>query len=219
MHGARGFIAGAGASMSLVAAAVSALFVVSAVIAVRGWPGIAPSQDAGAPLVLDEGDALPGGAPAAPAEQAPILLASDDTTPVTARQLPLRRAPRLHRPGRTRPSPDTTGGISSPAPAATPEVPSVTRPIRDPVDQAGDALEPAAPGSGGVVGGPTDAVGDTVAGIGAGVGGVVEPVAPRSSRSIEDVTSAVGETVTDAGAVVDDLLTGLLGALVPPPPA
>ncbi|HEV2999597.1 MAG TPA: hypothetical protein VGW75_02565, partial [Solirubrobacteraceae bacterium] len=56
----RAWLASAGASMSLVAAAVSALFVVSAVIAVQGWPGVDPEDDV--PSVV-----LSGGLPAAQA--------------------------------------------------------------------------------------------------------------------------------------------------------
>ncbi len=45
MRFTRASVASAGASMSLVAAAVSALFVVSAVVAVQGWPGVNPEDD------------------------------------------------------------------------------------------------------------------------------------------------------------------------------
>ena len=45
MRVTRAFVASCGAGLSLVAASVAALFVLSAVVAVRGWPGINPDND------------------------------------------------------------------------------------------------------------------------------------------------------------------------------
>src|SRR5687767_4215797 len=91
MRGSRTFLASAGASMSLVAAAVSALFVVSAVIAVQGWPGVDPEDDVPA-LVLSDvplpsapapDTATTASAPGTPDAATPIVLAGGPT-PATA---------------------------------------------------------------------------------------------------------------------------------------
>ncbi|MDQ3739597.1 MAG: hypothetical protein M3389_01515, partial [Actinomycetota bacterium] len=65
--------------MSLVAAAVSALFVVSTVIAVQGWPGVDPENDVpnlvlAEDVPLAENAAAPTGAGAAPAAPAPAAI-------------------------------------------------------------------------------------------------------------------------------------------------
>src|SRR5688500_6739027 len=77
MQSTRAYVASLGAGMSLIAAAVSALFVLSTVVAVNGWPGIASDDDLGSITLSRELAAADGGTPAPVATAAAAAAAGD----------------------------------------------------------------------------------------------------------------------------------------------
>ena len=209
MRSTRALVGSVGAGLCVVAAAVTVLFVLSAVVAVRGWPGIDPEDDVPRVTLADAARAsspdapVAAGAPVAAAASAagpaPIVLGGAGDAPAPSRSGGTSRRPAT---GDAAPVPATGG------PAATPQ-PGTSAPA-----PVGDA--PIAPGA------PlADAIRDT----GDTVGGVTDPVAPGSGQAVTQATDTVADTVDGPGRIVEkaaqgdvagtvDEVTGTAGGLV-----
>lgn len=207
----RGFVASAGASVCLIAAASLSLFSVSTVVAFSGWPGLSPSAEpmafravlATEPTARDPAARTKAPARAAGTPQA-IVLASAPAAP--------RRAPGARRPDRgraatppretaaSRPDLATTTRPASGTAPADPSAPPVPAPSR-PGSVAGDAVRDV-----------TGDVGDTVTGVTGGTAKTLEPVSPGAAKTVDDVGRALDGTLRGvgrgAGAAVDRLLGG-----------
>lgn len=183
--------------MSLVAAAVSLLFVVSAIVAVRGgWPGIGPQDDAPGLVLTDS----PSGRPApAGVTVAPAAATAGDATVVLGREA----------------GPGAARRGSSRGPSNTPDVPGqngpgTTAPVGGSAPSQGTA--PAAqtppstpPGtSPSLVRDTTTAVGETVRDAGNAVGGTVDTVAPGGGEPIRNTANTVADAVEQVGGAVQN---------------
>ena len=230
MRVTRAFVASCGAGMSLVAAAVSLLFVLSTVVAVRGWPGIDPEDDVPR-LVLSDRISTPsggdGGAVTTPTAAAAdagdgagaIVLGAPGAGATAGRTTaggpPARRtpggSPRNGQGGSANRGPATSAPSSSapaapgPASGPAPIESSPTAPAADAVRDTGDALAPATdPVSPGTAQSTTDDVADAIE----GGGRVAEQVLPQAAPVVERTAEAVGTTaqpVADAvGALTGD---------------
>ena len=239
MQSTRAFVASLGAGMSLVAAAVSALFVLSTVVAVQGWPGIATEDDLGSVTLSRELAAAETGAPAAatpaaaPTAGAIVLgagtgAAASPGTPGTTggrRDGAVPAAPGTGAaPGVPGVDPGArSGAVPSSAPSgggatgtqARPDTPasSPTAPVADAIRDTGRDLgtttEPVVPGSGSAVQQTTDAVADVVE----GGGSVVQQVIPPAAPVVGEVSERTGTAVRDTGSVVDGA-TSAVGSLL-----
>jgi len=212
MRPTRAFLASAGAGLSLVAAAVSVLFVFSAVVAVKGWPGMDPDNDV--PTLVLSGALPPAaeGAGTGATEASPAAGAGDrDPEPIVLGGSDRADADR----GAARR--DGGGGPDARVPARTPgsgDAPSASG------GSGGGQPSPGQPTpSTGTVGdetgsspAPAPAVTDTAAGVveggGQAVGGATETVAPPVSGAVESVTGDAGGAVQDTGAAVDSATQG-----------
>jgi hypothetical protein len=177
--------------MSLVAAAVSVLFVVSAIVAVRGWPGIDPQDDVPR-LVLSDGPSARPGAPGV-ALTAPVAGA----TPIVLGDTPAPAG-----------APGT--GPSSRGPAGTPAVPGQDAPAETPGVTGAAPSQASGPGPRPPAADPgttpiretTGAVAETVRDTGAAVGGTVDTVAPGGGEPIRQTATAVADVVEQVGGGV-----------------
>ena len=191
MRVTRAFVGSVGAGLCLVAAAVTVLFVLSAVVAVRGWPGIDPENDVPR-VTLADALARVLGRRRRPAAR-----------PVAVAASPARRgADRPRR--RSRPAVTTTGARRRAAVARRARRQTTLPPARTP----GPAPAPGAAGSAsrrsfpGDPAAPQDAgrpVAETIRDTGEAVGGVTDPVAPGSGQAVTQVTDAVADTVDGDG--------------------
>jgi hypothetical protein len=222
----RAFVASVGAGLCLIAAAVVALFVVSAVVAVRGWPGIDPENDVPRVTLADGralGDADAGGpvAVTATAGTTPIVLGGAGTPGATTRT----RGDRVDRSGPgsapvSQPSLPATPGAPAPAgqpqPSAGADRPASTSNAPAPATgDGGDTGRPAPATPGSTVTQVTDGVADTVQGVGNTVGGPVQQTTERAGEAVRNTGSAVDSaTQGDVAGAVDSVgkaVDGLLG--------
>jgi hypothetical protein len=203
MRVTRAFMASCGAGLCLVAASVAVLFVVSAIVSVRGWPGMDPADDVPHVRLAE----APGrdGAPHGDAGAVAVSAANGDAVPIvlggSAAPAPAAAAPGDGSPRRgserSRQVAPTDGDGQAPAvrapvrergPAAAgnaPELPSpTTRPRPTP---AATVTTPAA-----------DAIRDR----GEDAADAADEVVPGTGRSVRDVTDAVAGTVQDTGQAV-----------------
>jgi hypothetical protein len=210
--------------MSLVAAAVSLLFVLSTVVAVNGWPGIDPDNDVprirlsdafnttgGASDVQPAAAATPGAVIAAPI----VLGASGLGTAATARGQRGDGGRGASTPSGTNPA-RSAAPSTTPTPAGSTPAPSqpsnggggpsnpVAETVRDTGNVVGEAAKPVSPTASSVVTQTTDSVADTVEGTGPRVGEAVPPAAPV----VDDVTGRAGEAVRQTGTAVDSVTKG-----------
>lgn len=190
MRVTRAFVGSVGAGLCLVAAAVTVLFVLSAIVAVRGWPGIDPEDDVPQVMLAEAG--LAGAAGMTPAGDTPLAVAASagDATPLVlgapagaggdagGTAAPRRPGARGDgTPGAGGTTTSGTAGGSAPArpaspSASAPAAPSASPPpasalagaIREAGDQLGGAVDPVAPGTGPPVTQVTDTVAGTVDG-------------------------------------------------------
>jgi hypothetical protein len=194
MRVTRALVGSVGAGLCLVAAAVTALFILSAVVAVRGWPGIDPENDLPrvtlAESSLASADAaVPAGGPVAAATSAgapdPIVLGGAPSGGEGASEAAPRRSATRR--------PAATGDGTAPGPAA-------------PSPQAG-TTSPSAPGAGAPApaGSP---VAETIRDTGETAGGVTDPVAPGSGPAVTQVTDTVADTVGGTGRAVEKAVPG-----------
>src|SRR3954471_11658550 len=168
MRVTRGLFASLGASGSVTAAGAVALLVLSTVVGVRGWPGVASVRVAPATLVAAQQDS------AAPREQRAgrpstrrvrHLLAATEPPPrrATARRgAPVRAtAPATSQPSQaTPPQPVAPADASAPSASGAPAAPP-SAPVADAVRQTGAAVAPVTD----TVTQATETVTDTVDGI------------------------------------------------------
>jgi hypothetical protein len=235
MRVTRAYVGSVGAGLCLVAAAVVALFVLSAVVAVRGWPGIDPEDDVPQVTLADGRAASPGG-DAADGTPVAVAAALDGTTPIVLGGAGAPGASPDAR-GRTRrdggrgtgdvdqtpaPSP-APGGSATPQAGGSPGAPSTPStpgsPLADAIRETGDGVagttDPVLPGSGSAVTQVTDTVADTVEGGGQAAGGAVQQVTERSGQAVRTTGSAVegvaGGDVAGAVENVGKAVDGLLG--------
>jgi hypothetical protein len=217
MRVTRAFLASAGAGLSLVAASVTVLFALSALVAVRGWPGIAPDGDGDRVTLADArlasaptggGDGAPGLAPAS----APIVLGGRAEPAAAGSDAPSR--PRRGRTGGAR-----RIGITSPGgPAPAGRTPSA------PATGPGAAAAPA-PSSGGRTSGGsgeqapraapveevTDTAARTVRGAGDAVGDTTDEVAPGAGEPVRRTTDRAAQAVQNAGKAADQAVQNVTG--------
>jgi hypothetical protein len=242
MRVTRAFVASCGAGLSLVAASVAALFLLSAVVAVRGWPGINPSDDvphvtlADAQLTNADDGAAVAVAASAGAGLAPIVLggadpaAGDGTSARSRRGGRADRTSRVAMPGQGA-RPTLVGGIppaGGPGASQPAGQPSRPRPnlvndttsgaaevIRDTGSDAGNTTEPAAPGSGSAATQVAGAVADTVDDAGrAAAGGAGQAVTDSTADAVRDTGQAVDKvTAGDVGGAVDEVTSAVGGLL------
>jgi hypothetical protein len=187
--------------MSLVAAAVSILFVFSTIVAVRGWPGIDPeddvpglvlsesvqaADDAAAPAVATPVAAAPGAAPG------PIVLGGPDATGNDGTASPPRTAAGGPSPGGDGGAGgDVTGDAGTPASGSAPS-----------------SAAPPAGGGGGGGGGTgdqptlTQPAADAIRDTGSAAAQTGDQVAPGAGPPVQQVTDDVADTVEGAGAGV-----------------
>src|SRR5258705_10725877 len=109
MRATKGLWAAVGAGTSLAAAAVLALFCVSLVLAVHGWPQVSKAPGDGA-VALQAQVAVTSAASAASQAPEPVVLAARAANPRSTS----RRAAALRRRSARRPAPRRPGGAGSP---------------------------------------------------------------------------------------------------------
>lgn len=237
MRVTRAFVASFGAGLSLVAASVTVLFALSAVVAVRGWPGMDPDDDVSA-VVLAEARLASGETTSAPAgadgEVAAVAASvpAAIVLPAAAPERPSRgtRSGTAQRTGAPSEGsgPQSGGGDDGRGaePGAQPGTGSAPAGGEPGTGGAGQQPQPggasqqpapggAAPGAG-TPGRPrpvTSGVSDTVRNVGTTAGGVVDRVAPGTGQAVRDTTSSVADTVDQTGQAVTDV-TGRVPGVV-----
>jgi len=202
----REMLAGLGASASLAAAGALALLVVSAVIALEGFPGMNP--DAGGRRLAVADLTVPTADPDAAAVAPDRLVAA---APEPAAPPPA-------------PAPDAASEVEIPAAPSAPVDTGPDVPPRVPDTGPGDPRLDTGPDSRprrDVERPPlipeeplrdvTVATGGLVGEVGDGLADVVDIVLPGSGRMMRDTTAGLDETLRDTGEAVDHTLDGLLG--------
>ena len=217
MRVTRAFVASFGAGLSVVAASVTLLFLLSAIVAVKGWPGIDPDDDVQRVTLADA--RLAPGVPAPAGEGVvAVAAAAGDSAPVVLGGAD----PRPSAPTRRDRGDDGGGDRGGPAPGGAPvagEGPSVSRPgapaagapAPAPSRDAGSGTARPAPAPAqrpGPVEQVSSGVGDAVQDAGEVAGDTVEPVAPGTAPVVTQVTDTVAETVESTGKAVDDVTEG-----------
>ncbi len=203
----RGMLAGLGASASLAVAGALALLVISAVIALEGFPGInadaggrslavadltVPTTDPTVAAVAPDRVTARAPEPAAPTVPAPLAAdAGDDASPAASPE----RGPDA---GDVPPGAGfDPGGASDPGGGSDP----VTRPDED----LDEDLLPDEP-----VGDLTATTGGVVGTLGEGLAPLADRILPGSGKLLRGTTALVDETVTDTGQALGGTVDGLL---------
>ncbi|HET6449611.1 MAG TPA: hypothetical protein VFG31_10940 [Conexibacter sp.] len=238
MRATKGYVAGVGTTSALVGAIGCAFAVMSAVVAVHGWPlrlsspsmttvdGRTPSDADAFPRLLDlfggglgvaHGHAAPQRAPAARLRvrrvstvAGPFASAFGSHAGVVA---PTRRA------ADPVPVPRPGASAASPAPRAASETIAPTPPSSgETYGGSGGSTTPTGPGTadtttlGGAVTQVTSGAGTTVAQTGQQLSGVVQGTTSQLGGVVAQVSPAVGQVVTQTGQVVGGVVGGTTGA-------
>jgi hypothetical protein len=198
MRATKGLWAALGAGTSLAAAGVLALFSVSVVLAVRGWPQV---RTAGPDSVALRAEAA----------SAPTGVAAGSAT--GAAQVVVARA----RPTRRHAAPGARGGnggsrktgrASAPAGSQEQQPASTTAPVpfsAQPQSSSGGAPPAQAP----------QVAGNTIKDVTAGVGEAVRPISPPVADTITKTGDQAGGVVEQVGNTVGGLVGGLTGGNQP----
>jgi hypothetical protein len=200
MRATKGLWAAVGAGTSLAAAGVLALFSVSLVLAVRGWPQVG---------VAGSGDAVE-----LRAQVASAPASATSAAPQAATQVVVAGARRARRHVTARPNPDR-GGLSAPG-----RGPGAAAPSRQPAAGssapvlAAPSPSPSPSGGAPIVEIPQVA-GDTITNVTAEVGDVVRPISPPVADTVTKTGDQAGDVVQQVGDTVGGLVGGLTGASRP----
>ena len=200
----RQILAGLGASASLAAAGARALLVVSAIIALEGFPGMNP--DAGGLSLADNELTVPTSDPAAAAVAPDRGIATDPepaasptaTAPGPGGDAP---APAVASPAPDEPEPEDTppGGGSDPddpeTPPDDPETPSVDDTDRPRLPEVPDL---------------TSTAGGAVRDTGEQLAPVADAILPGSGKLVRGTTALLDGTVREVGETLDDTVDVVL---------
>jgi hypothetical protein len=197
MRATKGLWAAVGAGTSLAAAGILALFAVSVVLAVRGWPQVRSAGSGDAVLRAEVASAPAGGAAAY--SDPPMQIVVERERPAR-RQVASGRKPERRRsasPGRvpsptssSQRQPSTQSPVSSGPSAATPS--------------SGFAPQAQVPQV-------THVADDTVKNVTAGVGEAVRPISPPVADTVTKTGEQAGDVIEQVGNTVGGLVGGLTG--------
>lgn len=200
MRATRGLWAAVGAGTSLAAAGLLALFSVSVVLAVRGWPQVSRA-DGSRSVALRAHVATPDASgSAAAAAPAPVVLPARSGATRTSRgsNSTPRRGATHH--GAGRPAPRRPGSIGS-APSGSKITPSSS------------AGTPAPSGSGSTnpIAQLPHTVSTTVTNVTDAAGAALQPVSPAVAQTVTTTGQQAGDAIDQVGKAVDGVVGGLTG--------
>ena len=197
MRATRGLWAAVGAGTSLAAAGLLALFSVSVILAVRGWPQVSRA-DGDSSVALRAKVATPGtSGSAAAAAPSPVVLPHRGTAAKASqrRNAGRRRGSAHHGSGMRRPATRRPGGSGS-----TP---------------AGSTAVPSPSGSGTASGNPIaqvpHTVSTTITNVTDAAGATLRPVSPPVAQIVTATGQQAGGAIDEVGPAVDGIVGGLTG--------
>ena len=206
MRASKGLLAALGAGTSLAAAAVIALFSVSVLLAVHGWPQVsrADGSDSVALRAQIAATAAADGDSGAANAPAPVALPARPPAVrhrTAARRTLARRGPASRRPGATRP------GTAAPAPGS-----SGSSGVPSPGSSGGSSPSGGSgPAPSNVVAPVTHTVGSTVTNVTDTAGGALEPVSPAVADTVTTTGQQAGDAIDQVGQAVGGVVGGLTG--------
>jgi hypothetical protein len=197
MRATRGLWAAVGAGTSLAAAGLLALFSVSVVLAIRGWPQVSKADGAGS-VALRAQVATPRANGAAAAAPSPVVLPARSAS-----------APRSHGRGAAQHGGHTPArrpsGTSS-APAGSTTAPSSPA---GPSAQGGSGT--GGSGSTSPIAQVPHTVSTTVTDVTDAAGGALQPVSPAVAQTVTATGQQAGDAIDQVGKTVDGVVGGLTG--------
>jgi hypothetical protein len=203
MQATKGLWSALGAGTSLAAAGVLALFSVSVLLGVHGWPQVR-AADGGRVAVRAQALAPAGAAP---------------TTASAPAVLPVAAAPRTRRAAGNRTRTGRRSGQANPGlrPAVQVTAPqgSSPSPASDTPTSAPASAPTSAPAPSGAVSHLPSTAGDTVTTVTGAVGDVVAPISPQVAGTVTQTGEQAAGVIDQVGTTVGGVVGGLTGAPKP----
>jgi hypothetical protein len=202
MRASRGLLATIGISTCLVLAGTLALLSVSAVVAFRGWPGLAPGVLGDYPTKLADVSVRPVPPRADGTRTGSVMLASV-ISPTSGTTSARTSGHALHG-ARSR---DVAEAVHAPPhpPTLVAAVPTAPVVVRSPVStrpHVREAVDEVTGGLGTAVDQAGNQLGNTVAETGGKLASGVQPISPELAVTLDRVTEAVGNVVRGLGGKV-----------------